>query len=232
VYRRATELGVSLVAISRHQASTALDVPIAAVIHHGIDTSRYPVGEGDGAYAAFVGRMSPDKGLHTAIRVAREAGMPLKVAAKMHDRSEHDYFEHVIRPLLGGDIEYLGEVGGDRKLDLLGRAACLLNPVAWAEPFGMVMIEALACGTPVVATPVGAASEIVDDGETGFLRSDEESLRTALGHVGGLDRHACRRAAEERFSSRRMAADHLALYARVIAEAGDRPALRGVQAQQ
>jgi glycosyltransferase involved in cell wall biosynthesis len=208
---------VPVIAISRHQASTAGAVPIAAVIHHGVDLDRFPFGEGHGGYALFLGRMAPEKGVHTAVRVARAAGMPLRIAAKMREEAERAYFEERVKPLLGGDVEYVGEVGGHAKLDLLSDAACLLNPIAWPEPFGMVMIEALACGTPVVATPCGAAPEIVDEGITGFLANDAAGLAATLAKVGDLDRHACRRAVKERFSMTRLAEDHLRLYERVLA---------------
>lgn len=210
---------VAVVAISHHQASTARGIPIAAVIHHGVDPSSFPVGTGTGGYALFLGRMVPEKGVHTAIRAARAAGMPLLIAAKMREQHEHQYFTERVKPLLGGDVEYVGEVGGDRKLQLLGGAACLLNPIDWPEPFGMVMIEALACGTPVVATPCGAAPEIVEEAVTGFLRSDEDALATAIEKVGDLDRAACRAAVEQHFSHHRMASDHLALYQRIAAQA-------------
>ena len=153
VLYRALADRVPVVAISHNQASTARDIPIAAVIHHGVDPARFPVGTGAGRYALFLGRMVPEKGVHTAIRAARAAGVPLLIAAKMHEQHEHEYFAERVKPLLGGDVEYVGEVGGDRKLQLLGDAVCLLNPIAWSEPFGMVMVESLACGTPVVATP-------------------------------------------------------------------------------
>jgi glycosyltransferase involved in cell wall biosynthesis len=156
--------------------------------------------------------MSPDKGVHTAIEVARAVGIPLRIAAKMREKDEFEYFYQRIKPHLGGDVEYLGEVGGEAKLALLAEAACLLNPIEWPEPFGMVMVEALACGTPVIATRRGAAPEIIDDGITGFLRSDTDSLATALGHVLGLDRGACRAAAETKFSAKRMAVEHIAVY--------------------
>jgi glycosyltransferase involved in cell wall biosynthesis len=206
---------VPLVAISRHQAATAGDIPIAAVIHHGVDPAAFPLGAGRGGRALFLGRMSPDKGVHTAIRVARTAGVPLCIAAKMRELDEHDYFAERVEPLLGPDVEYVGEVGGELKRQLLAEAICLLNPIAWPEPFGMVMIEALACGTPVVTTPLGAAPEIVDDGVTGFLAGDAASLVACLHRVGDLDRRACRAAATARFSAARMAADHLRLYREV-----------------
>lgn len=224
-YYRAIASRVPVIAISRHQASTAVRTPIAAVIHHGVDVAGFPVGDGAGGYAAFVGRMSPDKGVHTAIAVARSAGVPLRIACKMQEPAELAYFRTVIEPQLGGDVEYLGEVGGHDKLALLGGARCLLNPIAWPEPFGMVMIEALACGTPVVATPMGAVGEIVDDGITGFVRAGPAELALAVLAAADLDRLACRRTVVERFSIARMAEHHVRLY-RSVVEA--RPARAGV----
>ena len=168
------------------------------------------------ATPCFWGRMCPEKGVDTAIGAARRAGIPLRIAAKMSEAAEQLYFDRQIRPLLGGDIDYVGEVGRTEKLTLLGEAVCLLNPIAWPEPFGMVMVEALACGTPVVATPMGAAPEIIDHGVTGFIRSGEESLADALGSAPRLDRRACRRAVAERFSAERMVADHVALYEALV----------------
>jgi glycosyltransferase involved in cell wall biosynthesis len=215
-YYRAIGNRTPIIAISHHQASTAAGTPIAAVIHHGVDVERFPSGPGDGGYALFLGRMCPEKGVDAAVRVARRAGMPLRIAAKMSEAAEQLYFDHHVRPLLGGDIEYVGEVGGADKLELLENATCLLNPIAWPEPFGMVMVEALACGTPVVATPMGAVPEIVDDGLTGFVRSTEDALAEALLAVSGIDRDRCRKAVAERFSATRMVADHLALYDSLI----------------
>lgn len=213
---RAAAAQVPLIAISHHQASTARGVPIARVIHHGVDVDQFPVGAGDGGYALFLGRMAPDKGVHIAARVARRAQVPLIIAAKMREAAEHHYFEDRVRPLLGSDVEYVGEVAGRAKLNLLAGAMALLNPVAWAEPFGMVMIEALACGTPVVATPMGSAPEIIEERRTGFLRSDEDAMVGALGRVGSLDRADCRKVVEERFSATRMVADHVELYEEVM----------------
>ena len=213
IYRALAER-VALIAISHHQAATA-HVPLAAVIHHALDVDAIDMGKGEGEYAAFLGRMNASKGITSAIRAARAAGVPLKIAAKMQDHDEHQFFNDQVRPMLGPDVEYVGEVGGETKRQLLRDALCLLNPIAWPEPFGMVMIEALACGTPVVATPCGAAPEIVEDGRNGFLRSDETALATALGKVHIIDRHACREVAEQRFSLDRLALDHLAVYERV-----------------
>ena len=201
-----------VIAISQHQASTASGTRIAAVIHHGVDVDAFPLGDGDGGYALFLGRMSPDKGVDVAARVARAAGVPLKIAAKMAEPPEAAYFRDRVEPLLGEGVEYVGEVGFAAKLELLAGASCLLNPIQWPEPFGMVMIEALACGTPVVATPQGSVPEIVDDGVTGFIRAREDGLAEALRRVGELDRTVCREVAAERFSAHRMVSDHLELY--------------------
>ena len=207
---------VAIIAISHHQAATARGIATTAVIHHGVDVDAFPVGVGRDGHVLFLGRMSPNKGVHTAVHVARAAGLPLRIAAKMRESVEHEYFSQCVKPLLGGAVEYLGEIGGDAKLALLANALCLLNPIAWPEPFGMVMIEALACGTPVIATPCGAAPEIVDDGVTGFLRSDTDSLVAAMSHVAGLDRGACRAAVEARFSAKRMAAEHVEVYTAAV----------------
>jgi glycosyltransferase involved in cell wall biosynthesis len=216
-YYRAIAGTVPVVALSRHHAAGAGDIPIAAVIHHGVDIDRFPFGEGTGGYALFLGRMSPDKGVHRAARIARAAGVPLRIAAKMREPAEHAYFTEQVAPLLGGGVEYVGEVGGADKLDLIAGARCLINPISWPEPFGMVMIEALACGTPVVATPRGSVPEIITDGTTGMIRPGDDGLAAAVVRVGDLDRGRCRKEAAERFSSERMVADHLALYEQTIA---------------
>lgn len=213
---RAVADRVPVIAISHHHAATAGDIPIAAVIHHGLDVDAWPAGDGDGGYALFLGRMSPDKGVHTAIEAARRAGIPLRIAAKMREPAEHAYFEQQVAPQLGDGIDYVGEVGGRDKLDLLTGAVCLLNPIAWPEPFGMVMIEALAAGTPVVATPCGSVPEIVDHGVTGFIATDVDDLAARVARAGDLDRDRCRKAAGERFSTERMVADHLRLYQETV----------------
>jgi glycosyltransferase involved in cell wall biosynthesis len=211
-YYRAIGDRTPIIAISRHQASTAGGTPIAAVIHHGVDFHRFPSGPGDGGYAVFLGRMCPEKGVDAAIRVARLAGVPLRIVAKMSEAAEQLYFDRKVKPLLGGDIEYVGELGGNDKLALVGSATCLLNPIAWPEPFGMVMVEALACGTPVVATPMGAVPEIVDHGVTGFICSGEKSLAKAVVAADSINREACRSAVAHRFSAERMVAKHVDLY--------------------
>jgi len=171
---------VSVIAISRSQASTAVGVPVAAVIHHGIDVRALPTGCGDGDYASFLGRMAPEKGPRQAALIARAAGVPLRMAAKIREPAERDYFEAEVRPLLCSEVEYVGELGFEDKIALVGGSLALLNPIQWSEPFGLVMIEALATGTPVVATPAGSAPEIIDDGLTGHLRSGLLPLAAAL----------------------------------------------------
>lgn len=206
----------ALVAISRQQAESAPDVPVARVIHHGVDTAAIPFGDGGGGYALFLGRMDPTKGVVEAVLAARSAGIPLRIAAKMSDRTELEYFRTVVSPMLGGNEEFLGEPDAAGKLALLRGALALLNPLQWDEPFGMVMIESLAAGTPVVAVPRGAAPEIVDDGVTGFLRNGTEELALALRAAAGLDRRACRAAVEQRFTAGLMAARHAELYGEIL----------------
>ncbi|MBV9952608.1 MAG: glycosyltransferase, partial [Acidimicrobiia bacterium] len=213
----------SVVALSHDHAGRAGAVPIAAVIPHGLDLGAIPVGDGRGGYALFLGRMCPDKGVATAIEVARRAGVPLKIAAKMREPAEQEFFRDVIRPRLGDDVEYLGEAGYLDKLALLRSAVALVNPISWPEPFGLVMVEALACGTPVVATPCGSVPELVDDGVTGFIAGDVDGLAEGLASSVRLDRLSCRRAAEQRFSHQRMAARHHSVYERILHGDGVRP---------
>jgi len=207
---------VSMVAISHRQAADAGTARIARVIHHGIDVAAVPVGNGTGGYAVFLGRMSPDKGPREAILIAREAGVRLLMAARIQGAEERDYFDNQVAPLLGPGVEFLGELTVAEKYQLLGGAVAFLNPIQWPEPFGLVMIEALATGTPVVGTGSGAAPEIVDDGVTGYLRTRIGELAEALSLAPGLDRNACRRAAELRFSVGRMVADHVSLYQELL----------------
>jgi len=218
----------AVIAISRAQARSAAPVPVTAVIHHGVDLELYAAGPGDGGYLLFVGRMSPDKGAHRAVRVARRAGRRLVLVTKMRDRGEQDYFDHDVRPLLGPHDELLVEPELRVRLELLRHAEALLNPITWPEPFGLVMAEALASGTPVLTFPYGAAPEIVDHGRTGFLCADEDEMVLAVRDIPALDRDRCRAAAEQRFSMQRMAADHDRLYRRLVARPADPPRERAV----
>lgn len=205
-----------IVAISASQARSAGPAGVATVILHGLDLAPIAVNAGPGEHALFIGRMSPDKGVHLAIDTARRADIPLVIAAKMREPEEHRYFKEMVEPRLGHDIEFVGEVTRSQQAELFARSTCLLNPLQWEEPFGLVAIEALAAGVPVVATPRGAMPEIVIDGTTGFLRSSVEQLAKAVTQVGSLDRTRCRRDMEERFSMSRMARDHERLYRRVL----------------
>jgi glycosyltransferase involved in cell wall biosynthesis len=205
----------AVVAISRDQASRAREVPIAAIIHHGIDLDAYAPGPGGGDYLVFVGRMSPDKGVHRAVRIARAAGRPLRIIAKMREPAEREYFESAVRPLLDHRDEWPLELPPAERREVMGSARGLLNPITWPEPFGLVMAESLAVGTPVIAFLSGAAPEIVDDASTGFLVADEDAAACAVDRLGEIDRRACRAVAEERFGLARMARDYEALYASV-----------------
>jgi glycosyltransferase involved in cell wall biosynthesis len=214
IYR--TLRDVPVIAISHSQASMADGVRLAAVIHHGIDVAAVPQGDGRGGFAAFLGRMTPDKGPKEAALIARAAGVPLKMAAKLREPAEQDYFDAEVKPLLCSDVEYVGELGEHDKLELVGDSFALLNPIQWPEPFGLVMIEALAAGTPVVATAAGSAPEIIDDGVTGYLRTGRAELADVLRAAADLDRVACRTAAESRFTTERMVHQHVELYTDLI----------------
>ncbi|MGD2043263.1 MAG: glycosyltransferase, partial [Acidimicrobiia bacterium] len=179
---------VRIVAISRDQASRVPDLRIARVIHHGLDPGAFSFGGGTGGYVLFLGRMSADKGVHLAARVARRANRRLLIAAKLQDPLEQRYFHEKVEPLLGDEVIHLGEVDATTKKDLLEGAVALINPIQWPEPFGLVMIEALASGTPVVALSEGAAPEIVDHGVTGFLCGDESEMVQALSSIEDIDR--------------------------------------------
>lgn len=213
---RAIAHDIPVLAISHDQASRAGDIPIARVIHHGIDVDAIEPGQGEGGYYLFLGRMAPTKGAHRAARAAREAGVRLLIAAKMREAWEHEYFAREVAPLLGDGVEYLGEVGVDEKYELLRGAIALVNPIRWAEPFGLVMVEALACGTPVVTFAEGAAPEIVTDGMTGFVCDDDGELPDAMHAAAALDRTLCRKVAETQFSMDRMAAEHARFYEHVL----------------
>ncbi|MDT0170692.1 glycosyltransferase family 4 protein [Pseudarthrobacter sp. BRE9] len=215
IYRAVARKG-AVIAISRDQASHAPDLPVTRVIHHGMDLSRVPVGTGKGGYLCFVGRSCPDKGLLEAITIARQAGMHLKIAVKMREPDEVRYFRDVIEPMLGPNEDFVGEVDDARKYRLMGEAMAFLNPIQWSEPFGLVMIEALATGTPVVGTSIGSAPEIVDHGRTGFLGGTAE-LAGLVPAAATLDRAACRKDVEDRFSAERMVGEHLELYADLVA---------------
>jgi glycosyltransferase involved in cell wall biosynthesis len=187
-------------------------------VHHGLPPDLYNFSKEPGTYLAFLGRISPEKGVDRAIEIAIRAGMKLKIAAKV-DPVDQDYFMQKIRPLLGNPlVDFIGEVSELEKNDFLGKALALLLPVDWPEPFGLVMIEAMACGTPTVAFRRGAVPEIIDDGVSGFVCGGVDDAAAALSHIGGVSRKRCRQAFEERFTVARMIKDYVDLYERVIQE--------------
>ena len=213
---------VGVVAISHSHAASA-PFPLAGVVHHGVDVSRFPFGSSSASTVCVLSRMAPDKGIDRAIDIARQAGLELRIAAKMREPHERQYFEENIRPKLGADVVYLGELNASDKCALLAESAALLNPIRWPEPFGMAMVEAMACGTPVVVCAVGAAPEIVEDGVTGFLGTSDADLVAGLEAVGQIDRAACRKRVEELFSVRQMVAGYAAIYdsRRAMVQAND-----------
>ena len=206
----------SIVCISHSQARASGGVPVSAVIHHGIDLDVHQPGDGEGGYLMFIGRMSADKGVHHAVRIARRAGRKLVLATKMREAAELEYYRREVEPLLESDDEAPAELPLRRRLALLQGADARRTPPPWRAPFGLVMAEALASATPVLAYPNGAAPEIVDPGRTGFLCRDEDDMVAAIDQVPGLDRDQCRMAAERRFSLQRMARDHERFYRRVL----------------
>jgi glycosyltransferase involved in cell wall biosynthesis len=213
-----------LVSVSDAQRFPLAGANWVGTVHHGLATGTYQLAEGKGRYLAYCGRFLPEKGAARAIQIAREAGLPLKLAGPMpreaqrsgHGRREHDYFDAEIRPNLGGDVEYVGEVSDADKQQFFGSALALIFPVAWPEPFGLVAIEALACGTPIVATAAGALPEIVQDGVTGFLCQSNAQFCAAIERTRSLDRRSCRSAFEERFSAPVMARGYEQVCERVL----------------
>lgn len=185
-------------------------------VYHGLPTELYSCGRGDSGYLAFIGRVSPEKGIDKAIEIARRVGLPLKIAAKV-DKADVDYYNSRIRKLLKAPgVEFIGEIGDREKGEFLGRAMALLFPIDWPEPFGLVTIEAMANGTPVVAFRRGAVSEIIDDSVTGFVVDSVNGAVAAVSKALALDRRAIRRRFEERFSVEHMARDYVALYGDVL----------------
>ncbi len=209
---------VPLVSISDDQRRPVPWANWRATVHHGLPRDLHTFRERPSDYLLFLGRISPEKRVDRAIEIALRAEMPLKVAAKVYPE-EVAYFEREIRPLMrraGRRVEYLGEVGGRDKDELLGGAQALLFPIDWAEPFGLVMIEAMACGTPVIAFRNGSVPEVITDGVTGFVVESVEEAVAAVGRVAGLDRRVCRRAFEEQFDAATMARRYLQVYGQVV----------------
>jgi glycosyltransferase involved in cell wall biosynthesis len=211
IYREYAE--IPLISISNAQRNPLPWANWTANIYHGLPQNLFTPRSTPGKYLAVVGRISPEKGVDRAIRIALRAGIPLKIAAKV-DRTDREYFTQVVEPMLRDpSIEFLGEISEPEKNDLLGQALALLFPIEWPEPFGLAMIEAMACGTPVIAYPHGSVPEVVEEGKTGFIvSSEDEAVKVLEQKVEGLSRVACRVLFEERFSAQRMAREYLGVY--------------------
>jgi len=185
-------------------------------VYHGLPEALYTFQDTPGSYLAFLGRISPEKGIEQAIAIARQAGMPLKIVAKI-DQVDREYFQSVVQPLLDDPlVEYLGEMGERDKNAFLGQAYALLFPIDWPEPFGLVMIEALACGTPVIAYGRGSVPEVLEDGVTGWIVAGRDDAIQAIAQVSTLSRRRCRQTFEERFSATQMTQDYLRIYQQLL----------------
>jgi glycosyltransferase involved in cell wall biosynthesis len=214
LYREFTDIPV--VAISDAQRAPLPHAQWKGTVYHGLPPELLAFHPGPGSYLAFLGRFSPEKRVDRAIQIATALGWPLRIAAKV-DRADTEYFEKIIRPLLDNPlIEVVGEIGEAEKSEFLGGAKALLFPIDWPEPFGLVMIEALACGTPVVAFRGGSVEEVIDDGTTGFIVDTLDAAIDATRRAAALDRAACRRTFERRFTAARMAEDYVDLYEHVV----------------
>jgi glycosyltransferase involved in cell wall biosynthesis len=205
-----------LVSISNDQRKPIPHANFVATIHHGIPADLHKPSFEQGSYLAFLGRISPEKRPDRAIRIARAAGIPLKIAAKI-DKIDEDYFHSEIHPIIDGPgVEFIGEINEREKTKFLGDASALMFPVDWPEPFGLVMIEAMACGTPVLAFRCGSIPEVIEDGITGKVVDSEEGALAALPEILSYDRRAVRQRFEERFTSTRMAKEYVSVYRRLL----------------
>jgi len=213
VYRHYKDQPV--ISISHDQRRPLPELNWVGTIYHGLPRNLLKFRSEPGDYLAFLGRLSPEKRPDLAIEIARRSGIPLKIAAKI-DRADREYFETVIRPLLSAPgIEFIGEINEAQKQDFLGRALALLFPVDWPEPFGLVMIEALACGTPVIARPCGSVPEVLRQGISGFIESSIDDLVQAVHKVGDIPRRTCRDEFERRFTAEVMADNYEQVYYQV-----------------
>ncbi len=204
-----------VVSISDSQRAPLPQANYIATVLHGLPQDLLQKGPGTGGYLAFLGRISPEKAPDAAIRIAAKAGMKIKIAAKV-DKVDEEYYKTTVEPLLPqGDIEFIGEIGEHQKSEFLGNAAALVFPIAWREPFGLVMIEAMACGTPVIAFNNGSVPEVLEDGLTGFIVDDEEQAIAAVAKIGSLDRDRIRAEFDHRFTAHHMARNYLKLYSRL-----------------
>ena len=212
ISRVAPEVG--LISISMNQRKPKPDLNWIANCPNALDFSVYPCKPHRGDYLLFLGRLSPDKGAHRAVAVAMEAGLPLKIAGKMQEPKEREYFHGLVEPHLVDGIEYLGEVTHGEKVELLQNARATLFPIEWEEPFGLVMIESMACGTPVIATRWGAVPEVIEHGRSGIIVDNYRQMADALTEADELDPNELRRYVEEEFSPQRMVRDYVDAYER------------------
>jgi glycosyltransferase involved in cell wall biosynthesis len=213
-----------VVSISNSQRRPVPQAHWVRTVHHGLPEELLRPQPVKPSYLAFLGRIAPEKRVDIAIHVAEHVGMPLKIAAKI-DKADRDYYEEEIRDLIDSPcVEYIGEIGDHEKSDFLSGAVALLVPIDWPEPFGLVIIEAMACGTPVIAFNRGSVPELIDEGVTGFIVEDEAGMIGAVDRLAHLSRPAIRKRFEERFTARRMALDYLSAY-RSLMESGT-PRLR------
>ncbi|PYK13702.1 MAG: glycosyl transferase [Verrucomicrobia bacterium] len=211
-----------VISISNGQRQPLPQANWQATVYHGVPADLYRFHSEPGKYLAFLGRISPEKRADRAIEIAKRVQIPLKIAAKV-DRIDKDYFEAVVQPLLRDPlVEFVGEIGDGEKEEFLGNAHALLFPIDWPEPFGLVMIEAMACGTPVIAYRGGAVSEIMEQGHTGFIVKGLEDAVQAVGRVPELSRKRCREVFEQRFTATRMADDYVQVYERRIKSGQDK----------
>lgn len=214
-----------LISISDSQRKPLAWANWLGTVHHGMPPKSLPFRQRGGDYLAFLGRVSPEKGLGEAIEIAIRSDRKLKIAAKV-DRIDEDFFKAEIKPLLKHPlIEFLGEIGHAQKADFLGGASALLFPIDWPEPFGLVMIESMACGTPVIAFPCGSVPEIIQDGSNGFLVKNVEKAAHAVCNIDQIDRQECRRYFEANFTDERMASRYLDIYKQLMGGGTSRVAL-------
>ena len=214
LYQEYREMPV--ISISESQRRPLSWVNWHGTVHHGLPAGLLPFSPEGGDYLAFVGRISPEKGVEAAIEISRRSGIKLKIAAKV-DKADRVFYETEIKPLLDGPlVEYVGEICEEEKKEFLGNALSLIFPINWEEPFGLVLIESMACGTPVIAFRRGSVPEVIGEGVSGFIVDDVEGAVRATSRIGSLSRAGCRRYFEEKFLVSRMAADYLGIYQELV----------------
>jgi glycosyltransferase involved in cell wall biosynthesis len=232
-YRAVCEVNpaLRLISLSTSQQRTQPDLPWLATCRNAVDLDHYSPAGRRGEHLLFLGRIAPEKGPVAAIKAARAAGLPIILAGKMQEAGERAYFERAVKPLLGDGATYAGEVSGEEQLELLRTARATLFPISWPEPFGLVMIESMACGTPVVATRYGAVAEVIEDGVGGVIVEDEADVAGAIGRALALDPVKVRASVERRFAPQRMVADYIDAYRRLTMRTPRQSSLSGVAAR-